>query len=644
MAATKRKIDALVSNGIESKKSRVSNHNTPKLPSPEESSAASSEDELDISSSDTGESMDELEDGPDGDVYHSEEEEAENNAHDDTDDNKTNFEPKQRKPLALDPHKEAASREAHLKQKEKLLERKSAKPHADKLARSKSLWAQINRKKVPKAERQKYIEELFGLISGSVVDIIFKHDASRVVQACFKFGNEAQRTQILQELKGRLVDLSKSTYGKFLVVKMLYYGTPKHRDAILSEIHGNVRKLIKHKEAAYVVEDAFRDYTTPTQQDALVSEMYGAEFSVFENTDKRPLAQLLKDSPEKRDTVMKNLWDSIQDSIKKGSIGFTILHRALLSFLHSANGPEKAEAVELVKDSLPEVVHTRDGSEVACIIIAISAAKDRKAIMKSFREHIVKAMTDEYGWMSVVALFMCVDDTVLLTKAFGPNISKKCVDLFEDRFARKVFLYLLGGLQTRYFTSREMQVFAEVDSLKQMTSKKDDLLRRQEILAALLETLVATLTENVDSMFNDPNASSLLVEILFNAQKPSREAAMNTLVNKFDGRPVDSFLEHTPRVLKTLVQGGFYDKSTKTILAIDPPLDFAERLAPTVTSNAEQWACGDGSFVVVALLESLKPDSTALLDLKKALSAVSARVEEAAKKDNRGSKIILLRL
>lgn len=562
---------------------------------------------------------------------------------DNEDQERTSKGPVKRKPLPLDPHKEAASREAHQKQKEKLSERKASKPHADTLARSKTLWAQINRKKVPKAERQKIIEELYGLISGSVVDIIFKHDASRVVQACFKFGTEAQRTTILKELKGRIVELSKSTYGKFLVVKMLYYGSPGHREAILSEVHGNVRKLIKHKEAAYVVEDAFREYTTPSQQESLVSEMYGAEFSVFESTGSKSLKTLLEEAPEKRDIIMKNLWDSIQGSVKKGSIGFTIIHRALISFLRNANAPEKAEVVELIKELLPEIVHTKDGSEVACYVIALSAAKDRKAIMKSFRDHIVKAMTDEYGWMVVIALFMCVDDTVLLTKAYVPDISKKCVDLFEDRFARKVFLYLLGDLHSRYFTERELAVFENVQELKQVTSKKDDDVRRREILAPLSEVLVSALIENVDGMLQDPNASSLLVEIVLHAPT-DRDAAVAALLEKFSGSPSEILTEHSPRFLKTLVQGGFYNKKAKSIERIEPSVHFAEKLAPIVGQRARDWASGDGSFVVVALLETLEAHTAERGALVEALKADITRLESAGAEGNKGSKIVLLKL
>lgn len=609
--------------------------------------ASSSENEsLDTSISDEDESQDDLDQLASIPIDKNEDQDEVSGSDDVGDDGTANSSADpalRRKPLPLDPHKEAASREAHIKQKEKLNERKASKPHADTLARSKKLWAQLNRKKVPKTERQKIIDELYGLIKGSVVEIIFKHDASRVVQASFKFGSEEQRTTILNELKGRLVELSKSTYGKFLVVKMLFYGTNVHRGLILSELHGNVRKLIKHKEAAYVIEDAFREYTTPAQQESLVSEMYGAEYSVFESTGSKSLKDLLAASPEKRDTIMKNLWDSIEGSVKKGSIGFTIIHRALLSFLQNANTPERVQVIELIKELLPEIVHTKDGSEVASYVIALSAAKERKAIMKSFREHIVKAMCDEYGWIVVISLCMCVDDTVLLTKAYIPDIEKKCLDLFENKNARKVFLYLLGDVQARYLTARDLHVLEEVNGLKQTTSKKDDQLRRKEILQPLSRVLVATLIDNMDGMLRDPNASSLLVEIILHAPT-DRDAAISALLEKFTNSPEDVLIEHTARFLKTLVQGGFYNKTTGIIERIDPSIQFGDKFAPIVSERAAAWSSGDGSFVVVALLENLDSEAPELIALKHAILASRADVEEAASKGNKGSKIILTKI
>lgn len=50
---------------------------------------------------------------------------------------------------------------------------------------------------------------------------------------------------------------------------------------VVQEFYGHVRKLIKHGEAALVIEDIFREYATPEQKSALLQEFYGVEFAIF---------------------------------------------------------------------------------------------------------------------------------------------------------------------------------------------------------------------------------------------------------------------------------------------------------------------------------------------------------------------------
>lgn len=47
------------------------------------------------------------------------------------------------------------------------------------------------------------------------------HTASRVIQACAKHGSEADRKTLLAEAAPRVVDLAKSSYGHFLLCKLI---------------------------------------------------------------------------------------------------------------------------------------------------------------------------------------------------------------------------------------------------------------------------------------------------------------------------------------------------------------------------------------------------------------------------------------
>ena len=52
------------------------------------------------------------------------------------------------------------------------------------------------------------------IVRGHVKDIVFKHDASRIIQTIVRWGGTAERNEIAAELKGSFKELSESKYSK----------------------------------------------------------------------------------------------------------------------------------------------------------------------------------------------------------------------------------------------------------------------------------------------------------------------------------------------------------------------------------------------------------------------------------------------
>src|SRR5690606_518653 len=142
---------------------------------------------------------------------------------------------------------------------------------------AKKLWEKLRLTDLPKEERQTVMKDMMKLITGKVQEIIFKHDMSRIIQSCLKYGNEQQRNVIAKELVGHYVTLSKSMYGRFIVLRILRYCS-KYRAEIIKEFYGKVRQLIRHKEASTIIEEAYSIYANSTQRSALIQEFYGPEF------------------------------------------------------------------------------------------------------------------------------------------------------------------------------------------------------------------------------------------------------------------------------------------------------------------------------------------------------------------------------
>jgi len=79
---------------------------------------------------------------------------------------------------AKDPN---AAREAHKTQKILLDQRKASKPHAALLRDAKRVWSLARQKNVG-PERKKHITDLMVIVRGHVKAIVFRHDASRIIQ------------------------------------------------------------------------------------------------------------------------------------------------------------------------------------------------------------------------------------------------------------------------------------------------------------------------------------------------------------------------------------------------------------------------------------------------------------------------------
>lgn len=92
-----------------------------------------------------------------------------------------------------------ANHESHAAQRALLLTRRAARPHAALLDEAKKKWAEARQKDLErrrdgtnlspseaKQERRVKVKELVHLVRGKVLDLVLKHDASRIIQTVSK--------------------------------------------------------------------------------------------------------------------------------------------------------------------------------------------------------------------------------------------------------------------------------------------------------------------------------------------------------------------------------------------------------------------------------------------------------------------------
>lgn len=526
-------------------------------------------------------------------------------------------------------------------QKRILKERKLSRPMGEKIQHIKQVWEKLRVKKdTPGPVREKLVNQMWALIKDNIKELVFKHDSSRVVQTVFKYSDKDKRLEITKALQGSFVDLAKSPYGKFLLVKIMHYGSQRTRAEIINELHGNFAKLMKHKEGAYLVEDIYRDYSTSAQKKQIMREFYGNEYALFKEQDiNRSLTEILEQTPDKRNVIMRNLNRIITSSVEKGSIGFQLVHAAMLEYIKNINSDEERESfVDLVAEQFPEMVHTPEGSQVACRVLAMATAKERKQLVRSLKQFATKCAEDENGYLVLISLFMTVDDTKLVAKTITSDLSENMLTLIKSKFGRRPLLYLLVGKSPRYFDKHVLEKFDIIDNLKEKTSKKDDEARRLELNTAIAPHMLDTISKNTNELMNDNLGLQFISEALLYSHGVDRTLAMEAVLDSLRGdvdqesHPLSQ--KFTSRALRTLVQGGVWNGKLKQVdKSPESDLHFASKLAPIVIENIAGWSSGSGSFAVVSLLEHNQSKK----EMKKALLPLKSKLPTDV---NKGSKLI----
>lgn len=589
-----------------------------------ESESESSQDELDLSSSE--DELDELDEDEiklepskkkaKRDESSDEDSEDEDEEEEESDDDKANGEPK----LDSNGKPKQSAKEQHAEQRQLLAERKLKRKSGTQVEKIKFLWEKLRVKNppLPKQVREKLCDEVWDLSKDVIRDLVLKHDASRVVQTLVKYSSKERREAIVESLKGHYYELATSSYGKYLLVKLLHYGSKESRGLIVNELHGKLRKLMRHREGAYVVEDLFVLYSTNEQRKQMIREFWGSEYAVFKDSGKGlTVKEICAESVEKRNIIVKNLIGTITASVEKGSTGFQILHAAMRELIQVMNDEEAHELILLLVEQFAELIHTQEGSEVACTLIAKANAKERKLILKNLKDHADKLIKNEYGNIVVITLFMTVDDTKALSKTFVSAYEEIFFELITDKYARRPFIYLLNGLDGRFFSPTLQKELNKYVELSLTTSKKPQEERRSNLLEKFSPIFYQTIIDNAPAILGENIGSQFITEVFLNnspIDDETREEALSAIIKALEGNiNVEIHLINQPftvRLIKSLIQSGKWDNKNKKLVKLDIPglgSSFAQKFyEELIQDDLVKWVKNkNSSFIIVSIYESL---------------------------------------
>lgn len=262
--------------------------------------------------------------------------------------------------------------------------------------------------------------------------------------------------------------------------------------------------------------------------------------------------------------------------------------------------------LDAMKEQAVEILHTKEGAQVAMLCLLHASPKDRKAMLKTMKPFVVKICKEEYGHMVMLRMFDVVDDTVLMSKAILAEIVKEMEDIAKDKYGRRVILYLLAGRSPKYISPQSIELLAKGDVVRANTSKKDAAVRSAELLNYISPALISLIASKTRNLTSEPLACQVVLETMLHATG-DKTPALEALLALAAEDPTESTSEApnvlltmpTDRLFKTLVQSDY-----KAPLA-EPSLHFAKALLQKISSHIEFYSQqGASAFIVLSLLEN----------------------------------------
>jgi pumilio family protein 6 len=300
-------------------------------------------------------------------------------------------------------------------------------------------------------------------------------------------------------------------------------------------------------------------------------------------------------------------------------------------------------------ESLPEIVHTKDGSAVVRELIIRGTAKDRKQILQQLKKHVEAMCKDADAQLVLFTAFDCVDDTKLMGKAFVTDVIALAPSLLEDGIGRRSVLYVLTPTASRHYMPSTLALLAKgAAQAKELgTSKKDAAVRRKELVTYGSEGLLQLVADKGADLLKDDGAALAIAELMLHTtgDKAAAIASLTApLAAPFSGDGTHVLeLAYAPRVYKTLLSGGHYNMKTKAINVLDPALGpaFAQAFWAAISSddaggaaNAIRVAAA-APFVAVELLAALGAEG------KDARAVLAEGKDEIAASEAKGAKVLL---
>uniref|UniRef100_A0A6V7LNR9 PUM-HD domain-containing protein n=1 Tax=Bracon brevicornis TaxID=1563983 RepID=A0A6V7LNR9_9HYME len=495
---------------------------------------------------------------------------------------------------------------------------------------AKKLGEKLRQSKCSPTEREKIIKELFDLFSGHLKKFVFTHDMSRIIQWLIKFSTDEMKDSIVEELKSDLTQMWQSKYAVNCVKKLLKYGSKEVKNKVLAACFGKVVNIISHSVAAGVFNSAYNnsDWVSEQVKNQLKQEFYGDMYKNSKDNKVTCLTDVFKTATDMKSATLSALKMNLVRVLNKNVVDNALVQTVLCEYLENCSAEDRGELIVMLRDHIFELSQTKEGARAAMISIWHGTTKDRKASLKSMKDHIAEIAKSEHGHVILMAIFDSVDDTVLMKKILIPEIVASLEEIVCNEFGKKVVLYLVARRDTHHFHPQLIEALKEGDG--NATSKKPQDIREKELLEVVIDPLLQAVAGNCEFWLANGSLAMVTLAILKKGRGEELKKAFQAIaeflvkseVKIKDGDVEYSCIEHPGlhMMLKKLIQAD-KEKLEKE------EATFGEELVELLDDKViKKWAeFNRACFVLVFLIEN--EGEAVVAKLKSKLSKVAGALK-----------------
>ncbi|EDV92461.1 protein penguin [Drosophila grimshawi] len=479
------------------------------------------------------------------------------------------------------------------------LKRKSTRDTYEITQEVKKIYEQVKCRRTQ--NKDELVQQMYKILNvGDTISKVAKaHDTARVLQCMLKHATPALRIELSDKLMPHAVDMCQSKYAHFCVQRMLKYGAPATKSKLVDGLMGNIVRLSSHNIASKILDHIYLN-ASEKQRRYMRQEFYSDLYKKSKDDGVHTLSDTYKEAANMKASIMGAVKANLEHIANKNLVDNSLVHAVILEFMQATDEEKLEETMSALSPLIPHMLTTKDGTEAAIICFYKSTPKNRRAILKNIKEHLLKIALHEHGHVFLIALLNALDDTKATKKAIYDNLHGDLKALVANQYGRRVVQWLVAPGDTTCFHPDFIKTIEEGLAF----GKKDKQARRKEILEQIEEPIAMTIAEDAGFWLSNSHIGLVTADILNHITGENYEkavAALAPVITQADWRvsavPSESAQnkKRKPQDVEAIIDAATRERRTKKQLngAAPPPVSSdeesdAEEGTPAKKSKEDQ--------------------------------------------------------